>query len=888
MCTFLKIMSWNANGLHKHQEELQVILDMNQIDICLISETHFTNKSYFKLKGYQTYHTVHPDDSARGGSAVLVKDCINHHEASKFVTSEIQATSVKIQSRTYEVTVSSLYSPPRHNIKKDFYKQFLQSLGNKFIVGGDFNAKNTYWGSRLTTTKGKELLAAIQEINCEPLSSGSPTYWPTDPNKIPDLIDFFIIRDMSKNYIKVEDSLQMSSDHSPIILILSENVIYKQTPPYLTNSRTDWEGFKLSLEQRINLHVPLRTKIQLDAEVEKFVVDIQQAAWENTPEIKRKANGTNYPSVIKDLIQEKRKARRKWHQSRSPEDKNDVNRLSSRLKKEIKNWKNDTMSSYLNSLSNDKTTDYSLWKSTKYLKRPITQIPPIRSQNNSWARSNKEKVDVFAQHLENIFQPHNVDEHNIEDIPRSTTADIAITPTSPEEISKIIKNNIKTKKSPGFDLVTGKILINFPRKAVVKLSNLINASFRLHYVPSMWKVAEVIMIQKPGKPPHEASSYRPISLLPILSKVFEKLLILRMNPIIENKKLIPNHQFGFRTKHSTIDQVHRITNVIEKSLEERKVCSVIFLDVAQAFDKVWHQGLIQKINMQLPKSYADILKSYITDRYFRIKEGEEYSELKPISAGVPQGSVLGPILYLLYTNDLPTLEQNTVATFADDTAIMAVGENNTVSTRKLQVAVNKVQEWTKKWRIKLNENKSVHVDFTNKKIVYKPVTINELNIPYSNSAKYLGLTLDAKLRWKPHVKKKINELKLRYKKMYWLMGRHSTLSIANKLLLYNQILKPLWSYGAQLWGCASASNKLSIQRFQNKVLRDIVNAPWYVSNATLHRDLEVDLVDSVIKDIAKSHQQRLQQHVNVEAFKLLNNDGLVRRLRRIKPFELAQ
>ena len=103
------------------------------------------------------------------------------------------------------------------------------------------------------------------------------------------------------------------------------------------------------------------------------------------------------------------------------------------------------------------------------------------------------------------------------------------------------------------------------------------------------------MIPKPGKPPHEAASYRPISLLPVTSKLFEKLLIKRLKPINERKNLIPNHQFGFRSKLSTIDQVHRITNIAENALEEKKVCSAVFLDVVQAFDKVWQEGLNCKL-----------------------------------------------------------------------------------------------------------------------------------------------------------------------------------------------------------------------------------------------------------------------------------------------------
>jgi len=153
--------------------------------------------------------------------------------------------------------------------------------------------------------------------------------------------------------------------------------------------------------------------------------------------------------------------------------------------------------------------------------------------------------------------------------------------TSPSEVANVIKNNISTKKAPGFDLITGEILKKLTRKATVTLTTIINAAFRLKYVPKLWKIAEVIMILKSGKPPHKATSYRPISLLPVMSKLFEKLLMIRLKPIIDSSNLIPDHQFGFPNNHPTIEQVHRITNVIEKELEEKKVCSTIFLDVAR-------------------------------------------------------------------------------------------------------------------------------------------------------------------------------------------------------------------------------------------------------------------------------------------------------------------
>ena len=148
-----------------------------------------------------------------------------------------------------------------------------------------------------------------------------------------------------------------------------------------------------------------------------------------------------------------------------------------------------------------------------------------------------------------------------------------------------------------------------PRQAIVKLTHLYNTALWLKYVPTHWKAAEVIMVPKPGKPVNKVSSYRPISLLPIMLKLFEKLVLERLTPILDATHIIPQHQFGFRRQHSTLDQVHRITAIIEQALEEKQVCATMFLGVAQAFDKVWHAGLLNKIEQLLPTEYSQLLKS---------------------------------------------------------------------------------------------------------------------------------------------------------------------------------------------------------------------------------------------------------------------------------------
>jgi hypothetical protein len=147
----------------------------------------------------------------------------------------------------------------------------------------------------------------------------------------------------------------------------------------------------------------------------------------------------------------------------------------------------------------------------------------------------------------------------------------------------------------------------------------------------------MILILKPRKPPHAPPSYLPISLLPIPPKVLEKLLLNRLLPLVENGKLLPTHQFGLRLKHSTIEQIHRLIRGINNAIDNRQYCSAAFLDISQAFDKVWHKGPLYKIRQSLPLNYFLILNSYLSNRHFIVKVNTELTDLNLVNAGVPQG-----------------------------------------------------------------------------------------------------------------------------------------------------------------------------------------------------------------------------------------------------------
>lgn len=200
---------------------------------------------------------------------------------------------------SYELTVAAVYCPPRHIMKKENFNEFFQTLGPKFIAGGDYNSKHTLWGSRLTTPKGRELSKLIEEQNYSFLSTGTPTYWPTDPKKIPDLLDFYITNGISTSYMNVIPSYDLSSDHSPIIATISMVVINTKPIPKLHNRRTNWDEYRNKVQEAINLNITLKTPEEIDAALSTFINILKVTAQQATPNHEMQNRCRNIPIEIK-------------------------------------------------------------------------------------------------------------------------------------------------------------------------------------------------------------------------------------------------------------------------------------------------------------------------------------------------------------------------------------------------------------------------------------------------------------------------------------------------------------------------------------------------------------------------------------------------------------
>ena len=384
------------------------------------------------------------------------------------------------------------------------------------------------------------------------------------------------------------------------------------------------------------------------------------------------------------------------------------------------------------------------------------------------------------------------------------------------------------------------------------LCDLINNCINKGIFPSILKIAKVIPIYKSGEK-DLVSNYRPISILPHFSKIFEKILKENIVNFLNKHNVLSESQFGFQQKKSTNEALIELENYLKYQQANNQITCGIFLDLKKAFDTVDHNILKKKLKIKGIRGLSyDLISSYLANRYQFTCVNSQKSNKNIINYGVPQGSILGPILFLLYINDLPKSSNLKTLLFADDTALFA-SSNNYVSLEKIiNVEVKKIENWLLENKLSLNLKKSYTIIFGEKRKKNKPISIfiNNTKISNQDTVKYLGVTIDKHLKWKPHIDELTSNVSKSVSILYYLQ---KYLSIANLKLVYHALVKSKLHYGILLLGNAYKTTLSNLNKIHNRALRYITKLPYRTNIDKLFANANLLKINELYKFTASKY-----------------------------------
>ena len=400
---------------------------------------------------------------------------------------------------------------------------------------------------------------------------------------------------------------------------------------------------------------------------------------------------------------------------------------------------------------------------------------------------------------------------------------------------------LQPKKASGPDAISNKIIKPCSVNLLEPLTLIYNTSIITATYPTKWKLAKVFALFKKHSRFHP-ENYRPISLLDTFGKVFEKLIYQQMMKFIVKHSILFINQYGFRENYSTTLALIDIVDKIKNSLDNNEYAIGIFLDLQKAFDTVNHEILYVKLAHYGFRGHClKFIQSYLSDRQQYSSVNGCNSDIKSINYGVPQGSVLGPLLFLLYMNDIKNcINEESIKLFADDTAIFDHDSSLTRLLKRAEQKMKSLHSWFMANKLSLSLSKSNFVLFhgKNKKIdqPIDKITFDTHSIPRVNSAKYIGLTLDETLSFDKHVNNVLKSLHIYFGIFYNVRNFINSHIIRS---LYYCCIYSRIKYGLEIYGSCSKSLIQKLQVIQNKLLRVIMNKDYRFNTNRLHRELNI-------------------------------------------------
>lgn len=774
--------------------------------------------------------------------------------------SDCNCLMIKINDNTAMLAV---YRPAGYKNLNDFLSSldiFLKSISNikNFILIGDFNVDIAETSSDPNSAYYLNLLASHGML---------PAY--TIPTHKKTCLDHIILKTrLPASCYVTETSI---TDHDAVILIL--DLCTAQNKSYTIIKRLNYE--RLDVEMlNLDFH-KLYSMTDVDLAVQYFVNSINRIILSNTQIIKT-ANRKKItkPWITPGLLRCMRN-RDKLHQKAK---KNPNNQNLQVTYKRYRNFCNDLLKKIKNEydkmeLQTAATTDNKkLWNKIKDLthtKKPkneasqlINTLDPISSTNvinEFFVNIGKNIADRCCSGNMNPPPPLKPHPHSM-----------VFLPTDLEEVGNII-HSLKPNCAVGYDNIPASVVKRYTQILIAPMVFICNLSINSGKFPDAWKIAEIRPIFKSGDGAC-INNYRPISILPALSKVLERIMKKRLVDYLEENLLLSPSQYGFRSGLSTSDAIHDLTKFVSGKLDVNKKVIVIFIDLAKAFDTVSVPILIRKLeNIGIRDVQLKLFSDYLSNRFQRVKVDEWTSGDLPVVHGVPQGSIVSPPLFLTFINDLCELKlpNGKIISFADDTALMFEADTWPEVYSCAQAGFNIVLSWLANNKLALNVDKTKYMSF----FIKKPTcSLNNFkitahssscllphsthcqcpHIQHTDSIKYLGVILDNTLSFHLH----IDTLASRIRKLIYVFKnlRHVADSRIMKTV-YFALCQSLISYCITVWGGANKTSMLRIERAQRAVLKVSNYLPFLFPTKELYERNEVLTVRQlfILNTILRKH-----------------------------------
>ena len=652
---YLKVMHWNAEGVMNKADALKIFLHENSVDICCIQETHLQEGKTFKIRGYQVYRNDRKGH--KGGVLTLVRNNILAIEKSKF-TGEAEYLHLKLTAGKLTLDLVNYYCPDN----KMLSLETIDVSPRHFIIAGDFNSHSQSWGYSTMNRRGEDV-EAWQDENKLILANqawDAPTFysrvWHTSTT--PDLA--FCTEDIHQHLTREVCPQLSGSDHRPIMLSLNGNIEVSEIQhPRWNYKKAQWGLFTVRANE-LTKDIPVEGENPNTA-CKEWTDAVIKAAEDTIPRGVRKDYKPHWNPDLQKAHDNLNIARDEAENNPGQANHIQLQRckaeyIRKNLESKRKSWRETT-----ENLNMEKDTT-KLWRLVRALNEEGGRYQPISLEQGDEVLNNKSAANAFGKAFEEVCntpvpperkktirreEKENKDAENHEDIP-----DVMTKPLNMTELKKAL-GKLKKKKSPGPDGVTNEMLMHLGTVALNKLLDIFNLSWEKGDVPQQWKEATMIPILKTGKNKAKPLSYRPISLTSCVCKTMERIINERMQFYLENEAILIPEQAGFRQYRSTEDQTTHLAQVIEDAFQAKKVVLASFIDLQKAFDKVWKDGLIVK--MQRSGIKGNMLrwtKAYLHNRKARVLVNGHTGKKVLLRQGVPQGGVLSPTLFILFINDV--------------------------------------------------------------------------------------------------------------------------------------------------------------------------------------------------------------------------------------------